>query len=306
MDSHLIRKVIIAILLALIITFSYSKYLEDSSDMVEILVAKQDIEPGTILSKQDIKKKLINKKAKEDFFPNAIENIDYVRGCVAIDGFKEGQPFIVDETELGFDEYLVELLKEDEALTDMFLIPFNMRVVSVTVDQNGSLNKSLKEGHFVDIVFTSDANKTGGSYSRVITQGVEIYKVIDDEPSKEDDIEVLLLAQPNIVPLITSANRNGTIDLALNSARLRAEYSAPIFTSSFSIGEQNLEFDYQKKLSELVLFYIFETDAGEFIEEAMLTYYPEDLIKNEIINMSLDDDLMSQLRFKYQRRGSDE
>ena len=246
MEKHILQKLAVSILLSLLIAFFVTSYIDNMEENVTILVARDNIEIGEFLEPSDIVSEKISKKIKERYFKDVyLEKQKHLLvGSLVLKKFDQGDPFSINSEELGYSEKSILNLEEAKLVARSKLIPYNKRVISVTVDQSGSMNQTLSVGSYVDVIFTSNSTKTGGSYSRTILQHSKIFDIIDVESaSSVKNQEIMLLVTPVQATIVASAKRNGVIDLSLNPIQGRTSQGKAIFTSTFA-NYRSVETDY--------------------------------------------------------------
>ncbi|GAU76345.1 Flp pilus assembly protein CpaB [Fusibacter sp. 3D3] len=214
-------KIVIAIIFAIIAGFSTFQFLGTLESEVPIVVAAHDIEAYTLLESADLKVVKIDKDEKQRFFPYAASQISELRGSIVRNAFSKEQPIQRTPDNLLMNDEKAIALNYDGKVDDAYFIPYDKRIISIEVDSTGAVAEQLKPGDFVDIIFTSSDESTGGLYSNLMLQHIQIFKIIS--PSSENAAQLngnkkqyVLMATPEECLYLAVAKRNGVIDLILN------------------------------------------------------------------------------------------
>lgn len=143
-------------------------------EKVKLLVASRNIEPGTLISNQDVNAIDIS----ADSMPAGVLN-----DRKEIEGMYADQPIIAGEPFKG------ERLKTKEELSLSWNIPESMRALTIFINEDGIFSNLLRVGDHVDVVgsFTSDAGGNSSvSSSMIIVQNVEVLAIGSDRMGNAD------------------------------------------------------------------------------------------------------------------------
>lgn len=270
-----VRLMLSAALAVIAVILIYS-FLSKSEDEVQIMVAAKNIEKGTKIEESFLETKTIPRNVKEEFFQNAFTNEEEVIGCVTKKGISVGQPIVADPEVLVMSEELKKALTGDGKVNDAFFIPEDSRLITIEVDNSGSINYSIKKEDFVDVIFSSVDESTGGLYSSMLLQHIEVYdveKVITEEEgviTKRQNITLVATAQDCLK--LAAGNRNGVLDLAMNPLQGNTENIEPISILSYRAEEPATK---EQKLSSLKA-YIESFDMSEGTKEQLLLSLDEE------------------------------
>ncbi|MFZ5353636.1 MAG: Flp pilus assembly protein CpaB [Bacillota bacterium] len=231
--SYRIRT-IIALILALLCAFMIFNYLEKLQQKEAIIVAVQDIEPYTKLSGEMLSKIYVSKQDREKLFQNAVQNPEEVIGAITRVKIEANQPIVKAPEKLVYGEEVTNALNFQREVDKAFFIPYDKRLMAIEVDASGSMSFKLRRGDFVDVIFTSIDDTTGGLYSSMILQHVQIFDIeeiaADNQSSgmvgKKQNIQLLLT--PEECMKLAVAKRNGVLDLALNPLEGETNSVSPI------------------------------------------------------------------------------
>ncbi|MEA4963549.1 Flp pilus assembly protein CpaB [Lutispora sp.] len=215
-------RILLSVILAILASYLIYVYLERVQQKEPIVAAKQAIEPYTKLTEEMLTVLYINKEDKALLFPHGIKDPKDIAGTVARVRFEKNQPIEKKAQNLVFGEDETLVLNYQGQVDNAYFIPYERRVIAVDVDASGSLNFSLRKGDFVDIIYTSVDDSTGGAYSSMMLQHMQIFDIEDVRIEKgasgfaSKKQNVLLLAKPDECLKLSVAKRNGQIDLVLN------------------------------------------------------------------------------------------
>ncbi|MBN6188050.1 Flp pilus assembly protein CpaB [Aneurinibacillus sp. BA2021] len=224
-------RTILTFLFALAIAYMTYAYLASLKRNVPVIVAKQDIKAQTVLTNEMIEFTEIDQDTKNKVFPHSFQTMDELQKAVAKRDIAKGTVLTKNPQELAFGEEAYQYLKTDGSVNRASFIPTTKRAITISVDAEGALNNTLKNGDFVDVIFTSIDNSTGGVYSSNILQHLEIIGIdkngeggMTKQAGKQN---ITLLVTPQEAVDLTLAKRKGIIDLVLNPLNADTEWIPP-------------------------------------------------------------------------------
>jgi Flp pilus assembly protein CpaB len=270
--------------LAAITVFLTYQYLSASREEVSVVVPVKDIEQGVRLDDSLLVLKQVPKEVKEDYFKDAFTAKEDVIGCVTKQKLSKGEPIMADPQQLVMGEELQYALTEDNDVNEAYFIPEDSRLVTIEVDNSGSINYSLKKGDYVDVIFSSVDESTGGLYSSLLLQHIQIYateKVVteDDEGIIAKKQSITLLATVEECLKLAAGNRNGILDLALNPLKGSTEDIASVSILSYSA---EVPLTKEEKLTDLKN-YIESFDMSEETRKQLLLFLDNERGKDALI-----------------------
>lgn len=227
-------RIVLIIILALGFAFATHKYIGSFNNEMDIVVLVNDIEARSTISESDVKITRISMNDKEEFFPTAASSIEQVVGLISRDTLQAGIPVLIDNEYFVLDG-IEDATGENGELVDAYFIPEGMRIMAINLDSTGSINNTVQKGSFIDLIFTSQEASTGGIYSRIIMQSIEVYDVENITKTENGAVSntqnVMLLVTPEQSIDIALAGRNGVIDCVLNPLKgeVAAEYAKNIY-----------------------------------------------------------------------------
>jgi len=233
-------RLVIAIALAMIAAFMLYGYMDKLQQKEMVVVAKKNIDPYTKITPDMVTMQSINIEARSMYFPFAVSDVGEIIGAISRIEFKANQPIEKTPEKLVYDEEKTLALNYQGNVDVAYFIPYEKRVMGVEVDASGSLSFKLKKGDFVDVIYTSIDDSTGGMYSTMILQHIQVF---DIEELKEQNLEsgisgkkqnILLLAKPDDCIKLSAAKRNGQIDLILNPLNGQTDSIEPINVMEFA------------------------------------------------------------------------
>ncbi len=223
MHKRIRFRLIVVIVLSLLGGWLMHQYLTDVKNEVAIYVARQNITPRTIITEAMIEEKKITYRDKIRFFEDAFESKDQLVGKVSAVDILRGDVFI-NRGKMVMDMATHKALRSDGTLNDPEFIPLDHRLVAVNVKNKGAILSKTKKNDFVDVIYTSLEDRTGGLYSGYALQHIQIY---DLESLSDGTTNVYLLVTAENALKLSLAKTHGEVDLALNPTEGANEAIAP-------------------------------------------------------------------------------
>ncbi|WBW95958.1 Flp pilus assembly protein CpaB [Oceanirhabdus sp. W0125-5] len=237
MYKNITIRVLVAVVVAIMASVLTLNYLKDKKGEMAIIVANGNIESGSKITEKNVKEIKVNKDVMK-LYPKVITKKEEVIGAIASVRLEDGQPIEKKPNILVYGQRKTLALNSEGKVNDSYFIPEGMRVVGIKVDGIGGLNYSLKKEDFVDVIYTSIDESTGGLYSRILLQHMEIFDIqnidVDVDGKVNREQRVLLLATPEEAVQLTVGNRNGILDLALNPLKGRTQNVKPVHILSYA------------------------------------------------------------------------
>jgi len=263
-------KTIISVILACIIVILSYSFLTKNREECSIIVAAHEIEVGTIIEENDLEVKSVSINFMHQYFPDASVDKNLLIGCVTKTKLLKGQPILYNIESISMGDELTQSLTKDGKINNAFFLSEDERLVAVEVDNSGSIHYSVKKGDFVDVIFSSVDDSTGGLYTNMILQHIEVYDLekitVEEGGVIAKKQNVVLKATPEQCLKIVAANRNGKIDLALNPLKGYKENVEPVSILSFVAYRPLTK---SQKLSSLEN-YVENIDISEKVKESLL------------------------------------
>ncbi len=212
-------KIVLALVLALLISFLTSAYLKSFKDEVTVVVAVQDIDERTWIKPDMVKEISIGRREKQILADYAFTSVKDLENSISKVNIKKGD--IINRSEdviAGTRQSLLEkeVITENGVINDSYFLSENKRLITIRLDSHGALNNKLNIGDWVDVIYTSDGGSEK-SFSFTIMQHVEIFDIENTNTSKSTiQQNVTLIVEPQQAVDIVWAKRNGSLDLALN------------------------------------------------------------------------------------------
>lgn len=299
MYKHLKMKIVVSIILALVIGILTSSYLKDIREQQIIVIAKEEIPQGTKLEKKHIETIKISKTNIEKLFPDAVSDQEEILGAITIKAIEKNKPIEKRPDVLIYDEEKSYALNYNGKVNGAYFIPEGKRLIAISTDSVGTLNYSLNKGDFVDVIFTSTDESTGGLFSCMLLQHMEIFDIEKFGKEKEGSIIkdqiITMIATPEECLKITVGNRNGKLDLALNPLNGKTDDFQPVNILSY-VPDKKLS---KKQKLENFRNYVKKVEVTDVTKQRML----EELDKEEdlqilietIENINIDENQKSKL-----------
>ena len=203
-----------AALVAALVVYSALKKREAEIDAarvlsVPIVVASHDL---TIGSKLDQNSTKMTKWSKESLPPGAFTDAGSVMGQYTKTGFVENEPIVADRLFSG----------KMNAGPLPLLITNGMRAMSVPVDEVADISGFVLPHTHVDILVTvGGGGPTGGAYSKIVLQNVEVLATAQDIEKINDQPQVVhtitVLVTPQDAERLALASGQGGLRLAMRN-----------------------------------------------------------------------------------------
>ncbi len=249
-------RVVFSIVLALLAGYFTFQYLNKLQYKVEVVVAKEVIEPNTKVTEDKLKVIRISGEDKNNLFPNAVTTIEELKGAVTRVKIEPNKPIEKDPSILVYGEEETMVLNYYGQVDEAYFIPYEKRLIAIEVDGSGSLNYKLKRGDFVDVIYTSVDEGKGGLFSNMVLQHVQIYDIENLKENTGNMVErkqkVLLMVTPEDSIKLTVAKRNGILDLVLNPLEGETEDIKPVHLLDMAADKPMAKSEMLKDLEEYI------------------------------------------------------
>lgn len=189
-----------------------------NSNMVAVVVAKGDVEPGKALDKED----LVIARVPAEIAPGHVfSDPNQLVGRVVISPLSKGQTIM---------ESLLAVAGTGSGL--QALIPPGMRAVTLEVSEFSSVGGMLEPGCRVDLVSTMNDPKVHEAMAKTVLQNVKITAIgrsmspphpVDGQPMPPPSNNVTLLLTPKQVQTLELAQMSSRPWLVLRSSRDNVE-----------------------------------------------------------------------------------
>ncbi len=216
------RRVILSVVFSMFVGLLTFQYLSKAQNQTKVVVPKRTIEANTLIKEEDLKLLSVNENDMRIMFPNAAKSISELNGAATRVRLEVNKPIQIDPEVLVFGEEVTQALNMYREIDEAYFIPFGKRLMAIEVDGSGSLNYGLRKGDYVDVIYTSKDDSTGGLFSSMIMQHVRIYDIEDMISNAssgglaDKKQKVLLMVTEKESLMLAVAKRNGVLDLTLN------------------------------------------------------------------------------------------
>lgn len=212
MRKKLIFKLmLLSIIGFMVIVLSY-RYLDGLNESVLVYVAAYDIPEETIVEEDMVKSMSIGYEEKVRFFSTAYDSLDLVVGKVTQTVISEGDVFS-EKSMLLQDGESHDVIGEDGEVKSDYFIDRGQRIAFISLPKTKALGGHIKKGNKIDLIYTSKSDHTGGMYSSLLLQHIEVFSV--EEASS--DVNIQLIVKPEQGMLLSLAKYNGELDLMLGN-----------------------------------------------------------------------------------------
>ena len=272
---------IIAIVLAVVSGLMSYNYLKGLDKKVTIVVAAEEIQPFTKITSDMLKEVSVHSDLKSGLMKDTYTDKYEVVGAVTRKIITKGYPMQKNSSALLYEEEKAVALNEFGNVEQGYFIPYDKRVISIETDSAGALSQMLKAGDFIDMIFTSMDDSTGGVYSNMLFQHMQIFKIgkVSQTELKSSKQTIYLLATPDECVEIALAKRNGLIDLVLNPLEGETDDIFPVHIEEF-IAERPMT--KRERLDDMKL-YILEEELSQSIRDQMIMSIEREVSKESIM-----------------------
>ncbi|HYF79907.1 MAG TPA: Flp pilus assembly protein CpaB [Symbiobacteriaceae bacterium] len=205
-----------AALVAIITALGVKGYLGSLQETEPIVLAAVEIPARTLITADMLQVVEVNRIDKQRLADNAFASLDEVVGRSARRRIEAGEVLRNrpgDFTEPG--AVRAAATPGEGALADF--LPPDTRAIGLQVDQQAIIGNHIRPGDRVDLIFTSKSDSTGGVYSSLLMQQVQVLDIERapaDQPEKEVIVTLLLTVEQAVD--VALAKRTGVVDLVLN------------------------------------------------------------------------------------------
>lgn len=250
----------------------------------------EDMESFDVLTPEMINVKFMNRMDRDALFPGSISDVSEVVGAVAIETIPAGTILQYDNMMITGDS-AQKLIGVDNKVEMQYMIPKELRLVSIGLDAEGSIARLVKKGDIVDLVYTSRDESTGGIYSKTILQQVTVFDVEKYDPDRGlQNQNVLILVRPEDVSMVVAAKRNGIIDLLLNPNGTEQYDDKPFHISAMAPPAASTKKDSLDDLMSIVAKNDYLSPGGK--NNILLMLYEE--IQAEDIRLAVEESLIPE------------
>lgn len=237
MHKNLTLRTTAAVIISLLISILVYNFIQNLKQEVSIVVAKEHIDKGVKIKEENLEIVKIGEK-DSNLFPNSAHKKEDIVGAITRKEIEKNHPIEKTPDILVYDKERTIALNNKGKVNESYFIPEGMRVIAIELDAVGSLNYSLKKGQFVDVIYTSTDDSSGGLYSSMLLQHMEIFDIEDVKIENDGMVSkkqrVMILATPEESVKVAVGNRNGVLDLALNPVAGSSEKIESVNILSFS------------------------------------------------------------------------
>jgi pilus assembly protein CpaB len=205
-----------AALLAMVTAWGVTSYLSALRETEPVVVALQEIPARAEITPDMVTVIEINRTDRGRLAKDAFQTLDEVVGRYARKPIEEGAVLRDRPGELTNPGEMAASARVGEgALAD--IIPRDARAMTLKLDKEAVLGQHIQPGNRVDVIFTSKSDSTGGVYSSLVLQLVQVLEIEypAEDASHEDALVTLLVTAEQAVDLAL-AKRTGSVDLALS------------------------------------------------------------------------------------------
>lgn len=265
----IIKSFLIFILGTIVVSLTYN-YLEGIRSQVTVYITEDMIDVGIIIDESMIKAIEIGYEEKIIFFDDAYESLDEIIGSVAIKSIGKSE-VIGEKSFIISDSIENNVLDDNGYINDDYFIEAGNRIAFISLSKTNALGGDLKKGNYIDLLYTSQSDYTGGLYTSILLQKIKVFEVLSNSESNTL-VDVQIVVTPDQGMILSLAKYNGKIDFMLTSEKSGLVDIVP-----------KLPEDLYAKLIEAGYILLNETgdNVGVLLESASMTM--EDL-ESELLN----------------------
>jgi|GEM_PF-1180285 len=214
-NKIILKTILLAVLFFITVSLSY-KYLSGLEDKSLVFVAVEDIGEHEIITSDMIKMLEIKAEEKDKFFPQAFESKTDIVGSVTRVKIKKNQVFLDDGTII-MDSETDDVIGDNGRVNNEYFTENDNRIAFISIDKNVALGGTVERGDYIDIIYTSQSDTTGGLYTCLLLQKLLVHKV-SENPNSDVLVDVHFEVTPDEALLLTLAKYSGDIDFMLTNA----------------------------------------------------------------------------------------
>lgn len=205
-----------ALILAIATAWGIKAYLGSLQETEPVVVAAKDIPARATITPDMLKVIEVSSIDRSQLAPDAFQSTAELVGRNARRAIAAGEVLRNRPSDLTEPGEISPGTRTGEGALADFLPP-DARAMTIKADQEAVLGSHLRAGDRVDLVFTSKTDSTGGVYSSLLLQQVQVLD-IQRPPEGEPDQNLLvtLLVTVEQAVDLALAKRTGSIDLVLN------------------------------------------------------------------------------------------
>lgn len=226
MKKKIFFKVLIVVVLFIFTMILSTKFLNSLNNNVAVYTAKKDIDAHVLITEDMIEKVQIGFDEKVNFFNKAYDLKELIVGNVSTKSIKKGSVFLEDGMLLSEEESKM-IVDDNGQLNSNYFLDEAERIGFISIGKNHALGGNIKKGDYIDIVFTSTTDATGGLYTSLLLQQILIHSASENNQSS-GLVDLQLELEPQEALLLSLAKYNGQLDLLLTDENTKISDVLPI------------------------------------------------------------------------------
>lgn len=213
MKKKLIIKSMLLIILAMVVVTLTYNYLDGLNSKVSVYMADQNIDIGSVIDEDMLRRVEIGYDEKVMFFDDAYETLDEIIGLVTTEAITKSD-VIGNDSFLVIDSENDDVLDDEGNINDDYFIKSGNRIAFISLSKTNALGGDLKKGNFIDLLYTSQSDYTGGVYTSMLLQKIKVFEVLGNSESNTL-VDVQIEVTPEQGMILSLAKYNGKIDFML-------------------------------------------------------------------------------------------
>ena len=204
----------LALLLGVATVFGVKSFLDSLQATEPVVIAAREIPERAVITSDMVTIVQVNRGERARLAADSFGSKEQVLGRYARRRIDAGEVLRNRPGDLTESPYGVTVRIGMMPLAES--LPSDTRAVAVKLDRQAVLGQQVRIGDYVDLIFTSKSDSTGGVYSTMLIQQVRVLNIEQPADSVDGEVLVTFLVNPAQSVDVSLAKRTGTIDLALN------------------------------------------------------------------------------------------
>lgn len=258
----LLKVFLILILVILTMLLSY-KYLKGLNNYVLVYVASEDIEMHELITEDMVESVEIRFEEKVKFFNNAFDSKEEIVNTIAIKDISKNTVFTSDDMILSTSNNEDALI--NGKVNPNYFVQTDQRIGFISLEKEHALGGAIEKGNYIDILYTSQSDDTGGLYTSLLLENIRVNKA-NDTPNATTSTDIYLELTHKQAMLLSIAKYNGQLDILLSDESNKNSNLIPV-----------LPYDLYEKLIEAG--YMLVDENNQVIDGGETSSEPTDLDK---------------------------
>lgn len=210
MNRGMVVRLVLIAATAIALTYMLFLYFSKGETLVTVYMPIENIGERELITADKIRSVEVGFDEAMTFFSDYETEMSAIVGKITTEALSSEYVFRKNDTHIIQSEE--EKSVKNGAINDPYFIDENQRLMKINLTEVNAVGDKVKKGDFVDVVYTSKGEATGGTYSSVILQHVFVY-----EAKTNGEMREIYLKMPSEECVaLTLAKNTGDITLLLN------------------------------------------------------------------------------------------